>query len=208
MASAAVEGCRERNARLLMFYFDQASQKLVVLEDEEGEPAFDLWLPTGHKSQVQQRQLDETLERARSVVDVAMKQTPGDARGSDIVSAVRTAAKNLNDRARADGVDERFLIVLTDGLQTTSDLSVQDLAEEASAVEPLLLKAEQLRLVPQLDGTFVNFLGVRTGVNPDGSQLPEFFEANVELFWQGLVERGGGSLCLYEPDATHIPMDC
>lgn len=208
MAADAVDGCRERNARMMMFYFDQATQKLVVLEDEDGETLFDLWLPEGRKSSAQERELDQTLENARSVAASAFDRQTGDARGSDIVTAMHAAATDLTSRARQDGVDERFLIVLTDGLQTSSGLTVQDLATKDAPVEPLVAQVEKLGLVPQLDGVFVNFVGVRTGVTADGAQLQEFFEAKVQEFWEGVVAKGGGSLCLYEPDATRIPVDC
>lgn len=208
MAANAVAGCRDRNARMMMFYFDQATQKLVVLEDEDGETLFDLWLPEGRKSSAQERELDETLKNARSVAESAFDRPTGNSRGSDIVTAMRAATTDLNSRARQDGVDDRFLIVLTDGLQTSSGLTVQDLATPDAPVEPLVTHASELGLVPQLDGVNVNLVGVRTGVTADGGQLEEFFEAKVQQFWEGVVAAGGGSLCLYEPDATRIPVDC
>jgi hypothetical protein len=208
MAANAVDGCRERKARMTVSYFDQASQKLVVLEDKDGTTLFDLWLPEGRKSSVQERELEGTLERARAVAESAFDRPTGDSRGSDIITAMRAAATDLNSRARQDGVNERFLIVLTDGLQTSSGLTVQDLATPEAPVEPLVAKASELGLIPQLDGVYVNLVGVRTGVTADGSQLEQFFEAKVQEFWEAVVTAGGGSLCLYEPDASRIPVDC
>lgn len=208
MASAAVDGCRKRNARLSVFYFDQSTQKLVALSDKNGDGEFALWLPKGQKASVQQNQLDATIENAKQAVDSAFDKGSGDARGSDIVTAVQAATVDLNTRAREDGVKSRYLIVLSDGLQTSEGLSVQDLATPEAPVQPLVDRVGSLGLTPKLDGVSVNFIGVRSGVAGDGSQLPQFFEAKVQDFWTGVVKAGGGSLCQYVPDATQIPTDC
>ncbi len=208
MARSAVDGCKKRKARLMMFYFDQSTQKLVVLEGEDGRTSFELWLPEGQKKGVQERELDETVEMAHAAAESAFDRPSGDGRGSDIATAVRAAAADLNVRANDDEVDDRFLIVISDGLQTSAGLTVQDLASPDAPVEPLVAKVEELGLTPDLDGVNVSFVGIRSGVTPDGGQLEEYFEAKVEEFWRAVVAQGGGSMCVYETTQTEIPAAC
>lgn len=203
MATATVDGCREYDARLSVYHFDQARQKLIL------DDTFELWLPPGTKDAVQRDELEETTENARAAVSRVFDEESGDARSSDILTAMGEAADDVASQARRDGVDERYLVLVTDGIQISSDISVEDLGDEQADVEPLVTRARDLGLVsPGIEGTQFSFVGVRSGVSSDGAELPEWFEANVEKFWRQIVDDGGGSMCRYSIGSRTLPDSC
>jgi hypothetical protein len=204
MASRAVDGCRENRARLNVYYFDQSNQKLIL-----AGPPHNLWLPEGDRREQQEEDLAVVTERAQAEVADVFERPPGEARSSDVLTALGEAADDVSSQARADGVDERYVVMVTDGLQNSSDVAVEDLTGEEVSTEPMVERARELGLIaPGLDGVQVDFVGVRSGQSIDGQQLPEWFEAKVEDFWRQVVEDGGGSVCRYGATATRLPDSC
>jgi hypothetical protein len=210
-AARAVTGCRELKARMSIYYFSQQDQKLVLMPNSEdpSQASFELWLQKGRKKSVQESKLDDVVEAAQAAALEVFSKPNGTARGSDILAAIDGAADNLSTEARADGVGERHLIILTDGIQVSDGVTVEALAEQSSPVEPLLESVRSLNLVPMsLEGAQVNFIGVKSGQTESGEQLPQWFDSKVEEFWRNLVDQAGGRMCKYEPDSTSIPVSC
>lgn len=205
LANRSITGCREQQARMSIYYFDQATQKLVLVDGT----TFDLWLPKGRKDSQQNSELDETIESAQEAAASVFDSTTGDSRGSDILTAVNAAAENLSNQASADGVDERYLIVLTDGIQLSSDVTVETFSDESVEVSTLVDRARDVGLIPErLEGAQVSFVGVRSGAAETGDQLPEWFEEKVESFWRTIIGEGGGSMCTYVVDSQVLPVSC
>lgn len=204
-AMKSLEGCRDRQARTRIYFFDQANQKL---QEAAGSP-FDLWLPEGRKESAQENELEETVESAQAAVAAVFDRPSGDARGSDILTAVDAAGTALAGQAVDDGVEERYLVVVTDGIQLSSDVTVEQLDTEDAEVTPLLERARAIDLIPEeLNGAQVSFVGVRGGLGPAGEQLPQWFEAKVEDFWQALLQEAGAKVCAYGSVAANLPARC
>lgn len=204
-AMGALAGCRERQARTRVYFFDQANQKL---QEAAGSP-FDLWLPKGRKESAQENELEDTVESAQAAVAAVFDRPAGDARGSDILTAIDAAGTALASQAIDDGVDERYLVVITDGIQLSSDVTVEQLATEDADVTPLIERARAIDLIPEeLNGAQVSFVGVRGGLGPAGEQLPQWFEAKVEDFWQAVVQEAGAKMCAYGSLAANLPARC
>jgi hypothetical protein len=205
LATKSVDGCRMLRARMSVYFFDQASQKLVLVNDT----AFELWQPKGRKQAAQERKVEKTVEEAKQAVVSVFDRPPGGDRGSDILTAMNEAAKNLKNQASADSVEQRFLIMLSDGIQLSSDITVEAFTDDSVPVQPLLDRAEQINLIPTaLDGAEVSFVGVRSGEADQGDQLPQWFEGKIEQFWQGIVAAGGGKMCTYVVDSQVLPVNC
>lgn len=199
---ATVSGCRDRNALLSIYYFDQSSPKLMLAQADGSDKAeaFELWLPTGRKKSKQETQLENSMEDALATIEAVFAEPSGSDRGSDILTALDAAADNLRNQAARDGVDEAYLVILTDGIQLSTDVSVEVFTDESVEVTPLIDRARAVGLIPVgLADTQVSFVGVRSGeVNADG-QLPQWLEAKVETFWRDLVTEAGGRVCVYGP---------
>lgn len=202
---ATISGCRDRKALLSIYYFDQSGPKLVLAKpDDAGEAeSFPLWLPISAKSSVSENQLEETIDDARRTVDAIFAQSGEGARRSDIVTAIDSVADILRSQANRDGVDDVFLVVLTDGLQTSTDITVEAFTDESIDVIPLVDRTRQLGLLPEgLNGVQVTFAGVLNGTYPGIGQVEQWFEAKVESFWRALVTEAGGRMCAYRPAAS------
>lgn len=194
-----IQGCRDRKARLSIYYFDQTGPKLVGVGD--GYNLFELpdKVATNRESRLQE-EMDGAQASAQSVFD----QPSGDARGSDVLVALSGAAQNINADSASTGTSQKYIIVLSDGLQTSGDVSVAGLTPDAS-VAPLVEQATRLGLIPQVSGTTVNFIGLGTGVAASGEQLPQWFSQDVKSFWEAVVQQGGGQLCVFADPPLGLP---
>lgn len=205
LASTAVDGCAAKHAKLSIYYFDNQSPKLVLVNDTP----YDLFLPkarveakSGRKKALEQAKKDAKADVA-SVFD---ETSSGEARGSDILTAYQAAAANLVNQASADDVDQKYLIMLTDGIQTSADINFETFyASKNASVAKAIATAKANGLLPNLDGVQVSFVGVKGGADSSAEQLPEWFEAKVEDFWKGVSK---DRLCAYVVDSQVIPVGC
>ena len=204
LAAKTVSGCADKKAALSVYYFDQNGPKLLLLNDQP----YDLW-GVGRKSSIREQSRSDNEKRATTDLGTVFRGAETSERGSDIVTALYGVAQNLNHDAIAANVSQKYLVVLTDGLQISDSITVSSLASGNSPVDPLLQRVKQLGLTPDLHGTQISFVGVRSGiVSLSGKQLPQVFEAKVQEFWTDVVRAGNGRLCTYVPDSTEVPVSC
>lgn len=204
LATKAIDGCREARASLFLFWFDQTEQKLVLANDEP----YLLWEPKRRTQRIRASELEDELAAANGAVDELFDTLPPAAsRRSDILTALGGTADTVRQAADRAGVEDRFVIVLSDGIQLSDAVTVEALTTPASPVAPLVKRAADLRLIPALDDIHVDFAGVNGGVSQDGKPLTTFFDAKVEEFWSAVVAAGGGELC-YIAAPDHLPIDC
>jgi len=111
----------------------------------------------------------------------------------------------MSSDASTAGISSKYLIVLTDGIQKSSDVSVGFLTQPGAPVAPLVNNVRQDGLLPDLRGTVVDLIGVKSGKTLSGEQPTAAFEANVQRFWQALIAAGGGTLGSYQADETALP---
>lgn len=205
-AESAVEGCRKKQASMSIYYFDQTSQKLILVSDKP----FPLWLPTGRKPAVQEQQLEKTMAEAKESLATVFAQPPESVRGSDILTALNAASENLYNRGAEDGIEEQlYLIMLTDGIQTSGSINVESFGDPAVSVESLVEAARANGLIPEtLKGVQVSFIGVNSGLDPSGAETANDVAAKTEDFWRKIVSGGGGRTCTYVVDSEVIPVGC
>lgn len=204
MIEATIEGCRERRGELTVWYFDQGATALHPIG------SYLLFQTRSRNPGAAGAALEDTLERAyEEVTSVLESEAPGGVRQSNILGAFKGAADDLrNQILSSEEPLDGFLVVLTDGLQLGPDVSVAAFQSETDRPGDLVNVASTVALIPDLSGINVAFGGVRTGVTDSGEGLPQWFESKVEHFWRGIVERGGGDLCVYQPAATGLTVDC
>jgi hypothetical protein len=204
LATKTIEGCKEKKAAMSVYYFDQHGPKLLLLNDQP----YLLW-GKGRKSSARQASVDAEMKRAQSDLNTVFTASDSSARGSDIATALHSVAENVDHDAAKAGVTPKYIVLLTDGVQMSDDLTLSGLTSGDSDVSPLVDRVKQLALSPQLDGARVSFIGVRAGVKAaSGQQLPQLFEAKVQDFWTAVVQAGQGHLCTYVPDANTVPVSC
>jgi hypothetical protein len=202
-ALAAIDGCRARRARTSVFVLNGQQVRLLAGR------SFALWRPMTKKQSMGEADVASELSAAKQAVSTIYGSPAATGSGgSDILTAVDAAATNLQTQARSDAVTQKYLVVFTDGLQLSTDVSVESFTAESVPSQPLIARAKQLHLTPALAGTQVSFVGVKSGQTAGGQQLPEWFVTRVGEFWQGVVVAGGGRMCAYEPDLQSIPSTC
>jgi hypothetical protein len=198
-AAQMIDGCRNLRSSFAVYYFDNQNAKLQKASDEP----FELWRPETHRKSLGEDKVDEAkkgaLAAVRSVFETAPEASTG-GHGSDIVTALSLASQSLQQQAAVEGVDDRYLVILTDGYQTGELGMKTAFTAPDSEVGPLLRRTEQLGLIPQLNGIAVSFGGVGGGVASDKSQVPAWYEA--------LVKAGGGRMCVYNVEPTYLPGVC
>lgn len=200
---AAIDGCRARRARTSLFVLDGQQVRLLAGR------SFALWRPMTKKQSIGEGDVASELSAAKQAVSTVYTSGAADGPGgSDILSAVGTAASNLQTQATNDGVAQKYLVVFSDGLQLSTDVSVEAFTAESVPAQPLIDRAKQLRLTPALGGTQVSFIGVKSGQTAKGQQLPDWFVTRVGEFWRGVAVAGGGRMCAYEPDLQSLPSSC
>ena len=201
MASVAVQGCASADASLSVWYLDQRGVKANLAAS-----SIPLW-GGSFSPKVSDQKREAALARANRAVGKAFAdQTLGPTRGSDLVTAVYTAASSLKSDAAKAGISHLYLIVLTDGIQSsTGTVSVVGLTNPGADVAPLIAQVKQDGLVPPLQGVSVDMVGVKGGQTLSGQQPTAAFEANVQRFWQQYVAAGGGSIGTYQAVETELP---
>lgn len=205
-AFATIEGCRDIQSRMVVYYFDNEDAKLQPASKSQ---PFTLYRPLSRRESTGEKVVTAAITKARASVSAVFSRESGKGRGSDIVTAIDLASQDLNSLARRDSVEEKYLVVLTDGYQSGSAVHMKRaFTDESVDPKELLAKVEQFSLIPELRGTNVSFVGVGGGVASDKEQVPEWYEAKVEQFWSAFVTAGGGRLCAYRVEASSLPGQC
>lgn len=207
VAEATVDGCQEKDAAMSVYYFDQAGGGLQLVNDEP----FALYPPAGRSPTKQDAQVERAVADAKAELDDVFSQPAGDSQRSNVLAAYQAAAANLQQLADSEDVSEAYLVMLTDGMQLAPDITVEALSDPDSDVGPLVRRARDFGLIPEVEDVDVTFVGVRTGDTGDpDDQFEPFFEAKVQEFWTQVTEAGGSELCdkAYVPEATRLPVSC
>jgi hypothetical protein len=203
MVERSVDGCAEEQAVLSAYVFDASTSGPELI----GE--YDLFEPAGRVASKRESQQDAAVNDARDEILEAFDDSTGSDGRGDVLAAYNAAAETLEQHAASeDHVDETFLIMITDGLQLSSGVSVQVLAQPDTSPEDLVDQARDLQSIPAMEGAAVSFAGVGEGVNADGQPLDDAFEARVEDFWRRLTDAAGGSVCSYSNDPGELPGNC
>lgn len=204
LARRAVDGCREHNAALALYYFDNTSPKLVPASSDQ---PFMLYRPRTHRKSVGEEAVREAQRSADAAIEKVFASKPAaGGHGSDIVTAMDLAAENLQQLAARGRVQQKYLVVLTDGYQTGEELGLRRAIHQGLTRQRVVARVADLGLVPQLDGVKTTFAGVNGGMASANSSLAE--EAYLRTFWQELVTSGGGELCVYNLDPMLLPGMC
>lgn len=118
--------------------------------------------------------------------------------GSDILGAVSLAGGTLNQQTSGTQLT-KYLVVLTDGLQDTSDISVSDLSA-ADSGQAMVTKTAQLYpdIRSAVSGSKVSFYGVGGNqYDSTGRKYSQLFESLIRSYWLKLVQENGGAVCAY-----------
>jgi hypothetical protein len=205
-AMKTIDGCRNLKSSLVVSYFDNQNAKV---QPAPGDQPFRLFRPETRRQSIGEGQVAESMAAAQGAVKSVLASDSGTGRGSDIVTALKLTADDLQSLAVADGVDTKYIVVLTDGYQTGQDLSMKRAFRTSdSSPKTLLAATKSDGLVPALNGVNVSFVGVGGGVASNEKQVPAWYEAKVRGYWTDLVQESGGKLCIYNVEATTLPGTC
>ena len=206
LAASAIEGCADEQAVTLIYYFDQDRPGITPVGDQA---RYNLYRPEGRMVIKQDNQVDEEIDAANADVSAVFDDETDAERGSDVLQSLQAASESLRNRLSAEGVDEAYLIVISDGFQTGASLRVDEL-DGTTGPRDLSERAAELDLLPVLDGVSVTWAGVRSGDpgGESGGEVDDAFERDVKLFWTQVIEGGGGSLCSYTFDPDVLPVAC
>lgn len=203
-AKRAIEGCKDLNANLQITYFANDGQNLQSASGDEPIP---LNRPVTHRKSVGEEEQAEQVAKAEEAVASIFETAVSDGgRGSAILEAINGAATALQSQARQDGVEDMYLVVVTDGYQTGPLGMKAAFTGPDSKVGPLV--KESAGQIPALDGVQVSFAGVSAGLSGDNERVPAWFDAKVHEYWQQIVERGGGQVCIYNSSVPVLPAAC
>ena len=204
LASRVVQGCRDRQSTLLVYYFNNQDAKLIPASDNQ---PFKRFRPPTHRSSIGEADVKKEMARANGAIsDVFDSPASAGGHGSDVVTALQQAAQNLQLVAGERSISNKYLVVITDGYQTGTQLGLRGLHARGTSVQAAVATAKRLGLVPSLQGVDVAFAGVNGGIAATNAS-PEL-EEYVRSFWTRLVEQGGGGMCMYNLDPVVLPGDC
>lgn len=122
----------------------------------------------------------------------------GQSSGSDIVGAINQAGSTLLDQTTGAKL-AKYLVVLTDGLQDTADISVGSLSLTDGG-QALVNKTNELYpgLGAGLAGANVSFYGVGgKQFDSNGQAYSQLFQTMIRSYWLKLVQENGGAVCAY-----------
>jgi hypothetical protein len=205
-AIKTIDGCRNLKASLVIKYFDNENAKV---QPASGNQPFLLFRPETRRKSVGDNAVAATMAATKTAINSVFAGTSGSGRGSDIVTALKLTADDLQSLAAANGVTKEYIVVLTDGYQTGQDLSMKRVFTDSQVPSDTLLhQVKAYGLVPALNDVDISFVGVGGGVASDKAQIPDWYEAKVRQFWVSLVAAGGGKMCVYNVEATTLPGLC
>ncbi len=146
-------------------------------------------------------QLKKNLTEAKNAISSIFRdQAQTNIGDSNIIGVLHDAASTAKSQAPSKGT-KKYLVVLTDGIQITSDLTVGSL--NSLSADPNQLATSAKLLIPGLNFSGINttFYGVNSGeVGSTSQQLPLWFELKVRQFWNDVISQNGGRLCQYQTD--------
>jgi hypothetical protein len=134
----------------------------------------------------------QAAEAATEQLVSSIAALPHAAGPSDLVGGLAVMADALPVSKTATTIT-----LVTDGLQATSAVSVEDLVDE-DAVTDLVEAALALEAL-DLQGVVVHLIGVNSGAFR-GEPLDRAFEQRLEAFWVGVIEGSGGCVATYAPE--------
>jgi hypothetical protein len=205
-AMKTIDGCRNLRSALVINYFDNENAKV---QPATGNQPFLLFRPQTRRKSLGENDVAKTMAATKTAVDSVFAGSSGSGRGSDIVTALKLTADDLQSLAATDGITKQYIVVLTDGYQTGQDLSMKRVFTSSQvSSDALLHEVKAYGLVPALNDVDLSFVGVGGGVASNKAQIPDWYEAKVRQFWVSLVAAGGGKMCVYNVEATTLPGLC
>lgn len=206
----AINTCRARKADVSVYYFDNHSAKLLAESDDQPIP---LYLQKPELTGQSKQELQDRVDIAQGVIRTAMSHKPGAGRYTDILTTLNLASEELRSMASSAGVKDRYLLLVSDGVQNDGKVTMRPWNKDvpAGAAEGLVQTAEDYNRVPDVSGIDFTFVGVGDGVGPNGTQRSSEMEDAISGFWHQVIKLGGGKLCQYLPSNTtdkSIPGDC
>jgi hypothetical protein len=215
-ANQTVEGCKEKRAVFQIFYFDNFDEKLKRPQiddfDEEGESSsqfIPLQQPERRRETVGTQDQEKRVAFAeRAVANVfELEEQRGQGHGSNVLGAIKATSEVMQAEAEDLGVDELYLVVLTDGYQSGGELGFRTWFKNPdSEISDVLDYVAELNSVPNLANTEISFVGVGRGIERE--VVPEWYDAKVSDFWWEFVEQSGGTMCFYSVTPASLPVDC
>lgn len=210
-ATDTIAGCREQRTQMLVYSFDNRDAKLQPADDQQ---PYALFRPATRRESTGETLLTETMDAVTGAVKSVFKSSGPEAdgrgfgHGSDILKALELAAVSLQSQAAADGVDDRYLVFMTDGLQTGPFGWRRLFPDRSATVDAAVTRTRREGLLPDLQGASVSFVGTNGGVASSRNRVPAWAEAKIEAYWTELVEAGGGSMCIYTVESPTLPVVC
>jgi len=193
-ASATIEGCADLSGAIMIGYFDQGRDSYRLVG----------WFglnPQAASVNRQDRLRRQAEKDASEAVDALFQQAGTPTSGSDIIVALNEATKTFREATDTAGIQDRYVVLLTDGLQYSDAITLENLQPDTS-MTTFIDQARKLNLLPGLSGMQVSVAGVRS------NKLPSWFENEVERFWDALVETAGGRVCWYGAIPGSLPASC
>lgn len=197
----AFDQCATRDAALALYTVDEAGAGFR----RAGE--WDLFPDAFRTGTRLSESREEKVEAAREAMEAALAGagTQDAGAGSNVLRAMDEAGVYLQQLARRPSVRSSHLVVLSDGLQASSGVSVESLVGDEVDDDGLVEQARQSGLLPDLEGVNVVMAGVGAGETATGDPLPDAFTARLREFWTAIIAATGGSLCA--PPVAETPPD-
>ena len=205
IASGAVQECSNLDGTLTVWSIGQGGAQSVMAGK------FPL-VGVGRNGPVRDRSKADNMAAANHAVSTVIHSgAGGGSGGSNIVATMNEAAATMEAQARGSGGIDKYMLVLTDGMQLSDGVSVESLSSITQDPKLLVAQAERVNPQFQLSGVNVSFIGVSSGeVASNGQKLPKWFEQKVRIFWGDLVTDGHGKVCSYQSDQSpgNIVLNC
>ncbi|HUG85524.1 MAG TPA: hypothetical protein VMM13_13230, partial [Euzebya sp.] len=126
----AIEGCADRQSVLLVYSFASSGPRVERATDEP----ITLYQPGGMSRRDAEEAVATAREEALTTVSSTLDAEVEDGgRASDVLSALRIVADNVMEVQRRLETPEARIIVLTDGIQISNEVTVADLAGDVDA---------------------------------------------------------------------------
>lgn len=205
LGEGAVESCAAKKAVVSIYYFSNENSKLLA--PAEDQPV-KLYVHDIKNAGEGEKESLRRISSAKGILSTVLNQPSGKGRLSDIVTSMKLVGaemdgmENTVEEEEDIEIKDRYLIILTDGIQNSGSVDMRPWLREAAPDPATLVQAAQsVGSLPELDGVEVAFAGVG-----DGDQREPDKEALIESFWRALVIAGGGETCAYAPSTTDAGM--
>ena len=205
LADVAIRNCASRNAPVAVWQVSSSPSATSILD------RFTWTVPNGGGSQ-QYLAHWKSKEISQYTIELNSQlgaPVVGGAGGSDIDGIVNQAISSLQQANGATNV-KRYLVVLTDGMQETSDVSVESLGSSILS-SPTDLVKQTMAVYPAFDlqGVNASFYGVDgTEIASNGKPFPHWFEKKIQQYWTDLFSSNGGTVCTYQDNQSNSNVLC